>query len=81
MAQELPLPIRASFFEPVDKWLNDQAPSVDLAIAQLENVRRLARQATLAEAHIVTYVRDQLNVDDLSDDPEILNPELSQADF
>ncbi len=64
----------------VDDWLNNKLPSVDDAVMQLEHVRDLVRELRLAEAHLVGYVRELLNIDEFADDPGIVDPNSASVD-
>ncbi|WP_373069919.1 hypothetical protein [Gemmatimonas sp.] len=65
---------------PIDEWLTQAAPSVDEVAEQLRLVRRLAGDVSLAEAHLVSYVREKLDLGDLDDDPSLADPELAERD-
>jgi hypothetical protein len=70
----------SSLLGPVDDWLNTERPSVEQAVERLHEVRQVADQAGLAEAHIVAYVREVLDLDDLAADPALLREDAAEAD-
>lgn len=64
----------------VDRWLTAEHPTVEAAVARIEEVRQLAREARIAEAHLIGYVRERFQVDDFSNDPEIIDPDRRLSD-
>lgn len=72
MSDVSPAPIPAAFLGDVDEWLGATRPTLDLAVETLRAVHVLAGQANLAEAHLVSYVREQLDVEDFADDPAVI---------
>jgi hypothetical protein len=56
----------------LDQWLNESKPDVVVAAEELNRLRDLEDQVRLAEAHVIGYVRQQLRVSDLEDDPGVL---------
>jgi hypothetical protein len=64
----------------VDEWVVTERPSVEEAAAQVAEVRRLAREVRMAEAHLVGYLRDELRLDELADVPEEILPSAETDD-
>ena len=73
---DLPMvPVRS-----LDRWLTSFRPSVDDVAARVSALRRLAADAQIAEAHMVNYVREVLEVPEFADDPDLLDPGRHLAD-
>lgn len=56
----------------LDRWLNESEPDVTAATEELNRLRDLEDKVRLAEAHLINYVRRQLGVTDLEDDPPVV---------
>lgn len=64
----------------VDEWVVTERPSVEEAAAQVAEVRRLAREVRMAEAHLVGYLRDELQLDEFADVPKEILPGVETDD-
>jgi hypothetical protein len=64
----------------VDDWVVSQQPSVEAAAAQVAEVRRLAREVRMAEAHLVEYLREELRLDEFAEVPNDLIPDPGADD-
>jgi hypothetical protein len=67
---ERPIDAQSFSVRTVDEWVVTQRPSVEDAAAQVAEVRRLAREVRMAEAHLVGYLREELHLAELADIPE-----------
>jgi hypothetical protein len=75
-----PVDSRSFSVRAVDDWVVTKRPSVGEAAAQVAEVRRLARQVRMAEAHLVGYLREELRLDEHADVPEDILPAVYTDD-
>jgi hypothetical protein len=64
----------------VDRWVLTSRPSVEDVADRLIEVRRLARDARVVEAHLVEYARAELDIDEASDVPAELRDDMPEDD-
>lgn len=61
--------------ERVDTWINRSNPDLGAVIRRLAQVRDVQRQARIAEAHLIRYGMELMNLDyELQETPTVLLP-------